>query len=158
MSDWRQDIINHHNLDHQDDPESLLLGKPATADELSALEESVQRSLPEEFHDLYSQYNGYGTRSEEGSDWFFVPLELLPEHVAGIRHWFQGTHPELAARFVPFVDWGNGDASGYLFSESGELEPGIYMFEHESYLFEEGQDPTDFLYPVDEDLRSFLND
>lgn len=158
MSDWRQDIINHHNLDHEDQPESLFLGEPANAEELRAFEKSVHRRLPEEFHDLYSQYNGYGTVSEHGTDWFFVPLEMLPEHVSGIRDWFQGTHPELAARFVPFVDWGNGDASGYLFSESGEMEPGIYMFESESYLFEAEQDWTEFLYPVDEDLRSFLND
>lgn len=157
MSDWHQDIINHHKLDYADAPDSIRLGKPATREALQAFEKSVGHTLPEEFHELYGQYDGYGNEGEDGIDWFFVPLELLPEHVAGTRGWFQETHPELAARFVPFVDWGTGDASGYLFTESGALEQGIYMFEHEAYEFEKEQDWSEFLFPVDDNLRDFLN-
>lgn len=158
MSDWHQDIINHHKLDYADTPESIRLGKPATAEAIRAFEKSsAGHTLPEEFHSLYQQFDGYGNESGDGIDWFFVPLELLPEHVAGVRGWLQETHPDLASRFVPFVDWGSGDASGYLFTESGALEPGIYMFEHESYESDAGQDWNEFLFPVDEDLRDFLN-
>lgn len=158
MSDWYHDLFNHHRLDYADDPDSLTLGHPATPEAIEAFEKSVGHTMPEEFHDLYQQFNGYGTAGEDDVDWFFLPLDLLPEHVAGIREWFRDTHPDIASRFVPFVDWGNGDASGYLFSESGEVEPGIYMFEHESCDFEKEQDWREFLFPVDENLRSFIND
>lgn len=158
MSDWHQDIINHHKLDYADDPASLRLGKPAAREAIAAFEKSVGRTLPTEFHDLYQQYDGYGAAVEGETNWFFVPLELLPELVADIRELFQETHPEIASRFVPIVDWSTGDASGYLFSATGEVEPGIFMFEHESYTGEEDQDWSEFLFPVDEDLRTFLND
>ncbi|RYD21491.1 MAG: SMI1/KNR4 family protein [Verrucomicrobiaceae bacterium] len=156
MSDWRQHIITHHQLDYADTPESLRLGEPASEESIAAFEASVGYVLPGEFHDLYQQFDGYGNETQEGVDWFFVPLEFLPEHVAGVRDWFESTHSALARRFVPFVDWGNGDASGYLFTESGEQEPGIFMFEHESYEFNEAQDWSDFLYLVDDNLQDFL--
>ncbi len=67
--------------------------------------------MPNEFKALYSEFDGFGTLRDGEVDWFFLPLSKLPEHANGVRSWIQKTHPEIAKRFVPFVDWGNGEAS-----------------------------------------------
>lgn len=158
MSDWRKIIVAFHKLDNTDNPDSLVLGSPATAVSIAEFEKTVGYSMPEEFKTLYSEYDGFGTTREGEVEWFFLPLSKLPGHATEVRDWFQETHPEIAKRFVPFVDWGSGDASGYLFSESGVPEPGVFMFEHESYEFEKDQDWREFLIPVDGSIRAFLTE
>lgn len=61
------------------------------------------------------------------------------------EQWFLKTHPELAGRFYPFIDWSNGDSMGHYFSETGELMSGLYCFEHENYEHDEEQDSEDFI-------------
>lgn len=158
MSEWHKRIVVFHKLDNADDPDSLVLGSPASAASIAEFEKSIGYSMPNEFKQLYSEYDGFGTSREGETDWFFLPISKLPEHASEIRDWFQETHPELAKRFVPFVDWGNGDASGYVFSETGTLLPGIFIFEHESYEFEDDQDWEEFLIPVDSSIRAFLTE
>lgn len=158
MSDWHKSIVAFHKVDNADHPESLVLGTPATAASIAEFEKGIGHAMPDEFKQLYSEYDGFGTLREGETAWFFLPIAKLPELAAQVRDWFQETHPEIAKRFVPFVDWGNGDASGYVFSESGVPEPGIFMFEHESYEFEGDQDWEEFLVPVDASIRAFLND
>lgn len=158
MSEWHKNIADFHKLDNADDPDSLVLGSPATATSIVEFEKAVGYSMPEEFKSLYSEYDGFGTTRNGEVDWFFLPISKLADHATAVRDWFQETHPEIAKRFVPFVDWGNGDASGYVFSESGAPEPGIFMFEHENYEFEEDQDWREFLVPVDASIRAFLTE
>lgn len=158
MTEWHRNIVAFHNLDNVDDPDSLFLGSPAKATSIADYEKSVGYPMPEEFKELYSEFDGFGTSRDGEVDWFFLPVSKLPEHALIVRDWFQKTHPEIAKRFVPFVDWGNGDASGYVFAESGVPEPGIFIFEHESYEYEEDQDWREFLIPVDASIRDFLTD
>ncbi|BCX48529.1 cell wall assembly/cell protein, KNR4 [Haloferula helveola] len=158
MSEWHKRIVAFHKLDNADDPDSLVLGSPASAASIAEFEKAIGYSMPDEFKELYSEYDGFGTSRDGETDWFFLPISKLPEHASEIRDWFQETHPELAKRFVPFVDWGNGDASGYVFSETGTLLPGIFIFEHESYEFEEDQGWEEFLIPVDSSIRAFLTE
>lgn len=158
MTEWNKSIVAFHNLDNAAARDSLILGSPATIDSIAEFEKAIGFSMPEEFKSLYSEHDGFGTSRHGEAEWFFLPLSELPEHAAEVRDWFQETHPEIAKRFVPFVDWGNGDASGYVFSASGIPEPGIFMFEHESYEFEEDQDWREFLVPVDASIRDFLTE
>ncbi len=158
MSEWHKNIVAFHKLDNADDPDSLVLGSPSNAATIAVFEKTVGYSMPEEFKALYSEYDGFGTTRKGEIDWFFLPLLKLPGHAAEVRVGFQQTHPEIAKRFVPFVDWGNGDSSGYVFSESGVPEPGIFMFEHESYEFREDQDWREFLDPVDASIHDFLTE
>lgn len=158
MTEWNKSIIAFHNLDYADDPDSLVLGSPASAASIAEFEKAIGYSMPEEFKTLYSEYDGFGTTGEGEVDWFFLPLAKLPALASEVRDSFHETHPQIAKRFVPFADWGNGDASGYLFSESGVPELGIFIFEHESYNFEENQDWREFLFPVDESIHDFLNE
>jgi len=156
MSKWHKRIVAFHRLDNADNPNSLVLGSPATAATIAEFEKAANYSMPNEFKALYSEFDGFGTLRDGEVDWFFLPLSKLPEHANGVRSWIQKTHPEIAKRFVPFVDWGNGDASGYVFSESGVPEQGIFIFEHESYEYEEDQDWREFLLPVDTSIVDFL--
>jgi hypothetical protein len=156
MSDWYQIISAAHQLDHPEAPDSLVLGAPADAVSIAAFEKAIGYCLPEEFKELYLKYDGFGRSGKTEVCWFFLPMSELPRHVAEVREWFQETHPEIARRYVPFVDWGDGDASGYLFSESGVPEQAIFMFEHESYEFEKDQDWRDFLMPVDKSIRDLI--
>jgi hypothetical protein len=158
MSEWQKNIIAFHKVDNPDDPESLFLGPPASVASIAEFEKAIGYMMPDEFKQLYTEYDGFGTTRDGETDWFFLPVSKLLEHATEVRDWFQETHPELAKRFVPFVDWGNGDASGYVFSEAGIPLPGIFIFEHESYEFEEDQDWEEFLIPVDSSIRDFLTE
>ena len=78
------------------------------------------------------------------------PNRSIPQESSNMSEWHKS--------FVPFVDWGNGDASGYVFSESGIPLPGIFIFEHDNYDFEEDQDWKEFLIPVDSTICAFLTE
>ena len=156
MSDWRPLVTEFYKIDHGDDPDSLELGQPATAEDFDALEKELGFTMPEEFRSFYGQFNGFGTDLDGETDWFFVPISRIPSLTAEIRDWFEETHPDIAKRYVAAVDWGNGDSSGYLFSESGVPLDGFFIFEHEMYEFEAGQDWREFIAPVDSSIRDFL--
>ncbi len=158
MSDWYQNILDFHNLDNADNPDSLVLGSPATNASIAELEKATGYAMPNEFRQLYLEFDGFGTSRDGETEWFFVPISKLDAHLSEVRDWFQDTHPEIAERFVSFVDWRCGDASGYIFTESGLPEPGIFMFEHERYEFDAEQDWREFLVPVDDTIRTFLTE
>ncbi|RYD49039.1 MAG: SMI1/KNR4 family protein [Verrucomicrobiaceae bacterium] len=158
MNDWRKDLLKFHQGDNPDDSNPPVFGPPATPEAIAAFEKSVGLRMPQEFHELYLQVDGFGQMYNGEILWYVVPLAELAEHVAGRRDWFQKTHPDLARGYVPFFDWANGDSCGYLFSKSGAMVPGLFMFEHEEYEFEEDQDPEDFLSLTDESFRHFIRD
>ena len=158
MSEWQHNILKFHKLDNADNPDSLVLGEPASGESIAEFEKTIGFSMPEEFKQLYSEYDGFGTKRNGEIDWFFLPLSKISNHATEVRDWFQDTHPDIAKRFVPFVDWGNGDASGYVYSVAGVPEPAIFIFEHEGYEFENNQDWRDFLLPVDSSIRTFLTE
>ncbi len=157
MSEWRQVITEFHKLDHPDDPDSLELGQPVSSKEFDSLDKQIGFKMPPEFRSFYREFNGFGTKQDGETDWFFVPISIIPSLTANIRDWIQETHPEIAKRYVAVVDWGNGDLSGYLFSESGEPLDGFFIFEHESYEFEDAQDWREFIIPLDSSIRDFLS-
>lgn len=156
--DWRKHVSVFHALDHADEPESLILGNPADAVAVAEWEKFVGRAMPEEFRSFYTTHDGFGAEFDDEVEWFFLPLAMMPEFATEIRGTFEGTHPDLAKRFVPFADWGTGDACGYLYGESGEREEGIYLFEHESYDYDAEQDWNEFLYVTDETIVTFLTE
>ena len=155
MSKWLPLITEFYKLYHTD-PYSLELGPPATAKDLDSLDKEVGFRMTAEFRSFYGEFNGFGTKRDGEVDWCFVPISEIPSLTAGVRDWFEETHPDIAKRYVAVVDWGNGDSSGYLFSEFGEPLEGFFIFEHESYEFEVDQDWREFIIPVDSSIREFL--
>ena len=125
--------------------EELIFGSGATQQQWKELEEKGVIEWPTEFRSLYNEFNGFAHGSSEEPEWLLVPLNQTPSLTAHIRSWFQETHPDQAARFVAFIDWGNGDATGYMMMNGGGWVDGLYTFNHEFYEFEAKQDWQEFL-------------
>ena len=157
MENWKELITRFHSADHPESPESLHIGPPATAEEIAAFEAKAGFRFPEEFHDLYRSCNGFGRKDGAEVIWFCAPLEEIPNMSEQARKWFTGTHPELAAQFVAFIDWESGDYTGYVFDEEGEVFEGLFDFEHESYDYESKQDPDEFILPMFPSLKDLLS-
>jgi cell wall assembly regulator SMI1 len=114
--------------------------------------------LPDDLKELYQAKNGAGMSSENNKDvhWFFVPILSIPELITAARDWFQKTHADLANRFFPFIDWECGDYTGYLLPLSPDCPTKLHTFEHESYEFDEAQQPDEFLYSNNSSIREFF--
>lgn len=123
----------------------LHLAPPANADQLESAKNALPAIIPSEIFELYAACNGCSLDAGGTKYWFFVPLEGMGGLRKSTEQWFLKTHPELAGRFYPFIDWSNGDSMGYYFSETGELMSGLYCFEHENYEHDEEQDSEDFI-------------
>lgn len=157
MTDWLALVRAYHDMVEPDDPDALVFGEPASANALDELDRELGFTMPKEFRDLYSTFDGFGSKSEdEGTTWFLLPLAKIPVFTIETRDWFQETHSKVAAHYVAIFDWYSGDASGFLFRENGKARKSIFMFEHERYLHGEAQHWLEFLMPVDASLASFF--
>ena len=120
---------------------------------------SLGFELPVEFHELYQTHDDVGVTGESDEvHWMFRPVAEIPEFIDRIRDWFEGTHPQLAVRFFPSIDWSNGDGPAYLPSKSGELISGLFGFEHEELEFGETQAGDDFLRTAYNSIEEFLKE
>jgi hypothetical protein len=156
MKTWSELITEFHAEGHPGDIDSKVIGAAASNSEITQLEHDLGRDMGDEFRSFYSSHNGYGTSSEDETEWFISPLNKIPKTTEDAVDWFRETHPNLASRFIAIVNWNCGDYTGYFFSEDGSLLEGFYTFEHESYEFDEAQDWSEFLTPIDSSLRDFL--
>lgn len=159
MTDWLKTISKNHNRVHRDIGDKLHIQAGASKSAIKTLEKSLKLNLVEEFRSLYEQCNGFGLTCDDEPDriwWFFRPLEQIEEFADGTRSWFAETHPELAARFFPFIDWGNGDGMGYLIGDDDATQPGLYCFEHENYGFDEDDDPEEFIIKWNNSIYELL--
>ena len=160
MADWEGIVRLHHERAHAGDGFELVTNPGVAEEDLGLMERRLGFQFPAELRGFYSTFNGFGVQSSDSPGsvyWFIRPLEELPEFAETIRHWFQETHPDIAARYFPFVDWANGDGIGYLVDSEGQVLPGLYGFEHESYSFDEEQGAEEFLIEVPISIEEFLN-
>ena len=157
MADW-QKIIHDNHEDNSDDGSKLVTMPPADEAAIAKLEETLGIEFPYEFRELYQVYDGFG-HTREGRDgviWEFYPLAWIPAFVVFVRSFFEETHPDIACRFFPFHDWGNGDASGYFVSESGYVLSGFYIYDHERYRGDPAQDMDEFIDSTYDSVEHFL--
>ncbi len=148
MRSWTKIIKDHHSWAHPNDGYKLVLRNGASEAELNDLAQAIGFQFPSEFRELYRCHNGVGVSHTHDPDkiyWSFVPLSEIPELISNARDWFQKTHPDLAARFFPFIDWSSGDYTGYLLAPDRSLLAGLYDFEHEEYQFDESQQSDEFM-------------
>ena len=153
---WFDLIEKFHAGDHPDSPESLVIGEPSSPEDIAALEKTLGVKMPDDFKDFYGTCNGFGHKDGDEVSWLFSPLDQIPATTSAARKWFYGTHPELAAGFVAFMDWDSGDYTGYVFEEDGTLVEGIFDFDHESYEADEDQDFEEFLSPLFLSIEDFF--
>lgn len=126
---------------------------------ISKIEAKIGVGFPDELRDFYQHFNGLGMSEDESElPRFIPPVEHLPELVKSARSWLSKTHSQLAARYLPVVDWENGDSSGYLLDENGVYLPHFFIFNHELYQDDAEQDGSEFLQPMTSSLLSFLAD
>ena len=158
MPDWKHIVARYHAAAHSDDEHALVTGDGALASEIEKTGDELGIKFPNEFASLYGTYDGIGVGSDDDDIWWlFRPLDQLSQFANTIRESFSETHPETAERFFPFLDWANGDGMGYLMNESGEVLPGLYTFEHESFEFDEDQETEEFLSSIPVTIEEFLN-
>lgn len=153
---WKELIMSFCNLGQANGPESLFLGSSVSNAALDTLASDVGFVFPEEFRDLYAIYDGFGIELKADTrNSIFMPVSEIPQFAKRMQGWFEETHAKVASRFISFINWNNGNSSGYLFSETGQLE-GIYTLQHDEYNFEEDQDWREFLVPAAESIKDLL--
>jgi len=160
MPDWSRFAYGYHAVAHADDGYQLVMQPGVSAEDVVGMGERLGISLPDEFRDLYMTLNGFGVTSDnspEGTYWLCRPLDHLPDFIRIMRKGFSPTHPHIASRFFPFIDFANGDSMGYLTETGGVILPGLACFEHELYKYDDGQDPSEFLSLTSLTIEEFLS-
>ena len=126
---------------------------------IDSIAKKLKSELPEELRDFYKHFNGIGLTNEESEYPNFIPpIEHLPEFVKTSRRAFPKSHKKYADRYLPVVDWENGDTSGYVLDEDGTFVNCLFMFNHELCTHEKTQGVNEFLTPAADNLHSFLSE
>ena len=129
----------------------------ATPEQLVECETKIGMKLPTELRDFYSYSNGLALEDDRTKEPRFLrQIQKLPAYVKFARESFAETHQKYARRYLPFIDWENGDSSGYLLDATGAYRPEIFIFLHEHYEYIEEQDINEFLQPFAESLANFF--
>ena len=157
MANWNALI---ENFFAKTDPEnsSVRIAPNGCSETLMLNSESkIGLSLPQELREFYRHCNGIGLGDAPADLPQFIPsIEALPQFIDYARSSFSGTHPEYASRYIPFIDWGNGDSSGFLLNADGTLHDYIFVFSHEHYDYDDKQEIDEFLTPFAESLEELL--
>lgn len=143
MKNWEKQIRDFHKRHYASRGMPLVLNKGCS--NLGVVKAAFGKDVPEELQDLYKNIDGFGVNLPTGKRiWIIVPSHMLAQFVSNVRGWFDDTHPEVAANFCPFFDWGSGDSIGYL-SNNNTLNNRLFEFSHENLEFSVGQDWKSFL-------------
>lgn len=134
----------------------LFIAPPASIDEIQSLRNLLPQVVPDEIFELYSASDGCSLDADDEKYWFFVPIKQIADLTKATEQWYLKSHPQLEGRFHPFIDWNNGDSMGYFTSESGELLPGLYCFEHEELQYDSEQDEDEFIVRWNSDIHGLL--
>jgi len=158
MTDWNR-VVDEFFLaadpDGEYDRDAPAGASPAA---IATAEAAIGVSLPEELRDFYASHDGLGLASRDGSESprFVRPVSELPAFVEECRSSFEETHPAYAEKYLPFVDWNNGDSSGFVRAADGTWIEALFTFSHERYLYDAEQDVNEFLQPQADTVEEFL--
>ena len=160
MPDWPRILSDYHFTAHADQGNHLVTRPGLSIEDIAQMGERLGLTFPDEFHSLYAVYNGFGIAPDEAPDeicWLFLPLSQLPCFTEITRKGFSSSHPGIASRYFPFIDFANGDSMGYLTDVGGVNMPGLASFEHDLYQYDEDQDPDEFLSLLPVTIEEFLS-
>ena len=154
--DWNKLVQLHHKYAHPSEEYLLVTGPSASSAEIESTSASLGYSFSPEFVEFYSTMNGFGISAPgEDPDWFFLPLSKISETRTHTRDMLD-THPTIAERFIPLVDWMCGDYTGYIKPEGQSDDFALFMLEHEQLEYDSSQDPNEFLFPLYSSIEEFL--
>ncbi|MGD1978068.1 MAG: SMI1/KNR4 family protein [Akkermansiaceae bacterium] len=152
---WRELISTKFEFDRDD--YTLVLGEESPSDAIQEIEKALGLSFPKELISLYREVNGFGLADDEGIvSWAIPRLEEMASFVARIRDWIGTAHPEVASRFLPVFDWGDGSAIGFLQSPRGRWFGSLYQFEHDLMSGDPEQDLHSFMTLSSRSVRHFI--
>lgn len=159
MTNWTELFKRHFKLTKDvDELCKLIFGEPAQRDLIIDVADELGFVPPEEFVNLYLTYNGVGSTSIDSRDevcWWFRRLEDLSDFMKTNRLWLND-HEEVATRYFPFVDFGNGDSAGYLKTIGNGFENGIFTLECSAYEYDPDQEVDEFLKLTDATIEKFV--
>ncbi|MDM4019577.1 SMI1/KNR4 family protein [Roseiconus lacunae] len=159
MTDWLELLTRHHAAAQADSGYEPLFGDAAPPERLDDAQSKIGLPLPAELRNLYGSVDGYGLKMEADcmlSPWFIVPTSELVNFVSSCRNAIVETHPNLSGRFLPFIDWANGDFMGYVYDRNGNLIEGLHLFLHEKFQHCADQEPDEFFHSFDGSIADFL--
>lgn len=159
MTDWLDLLTRHHAAAQADSGYEPIFGDSAPLERLDDVRAKIGLPLPSELKEFYQSVDGYGLRMERNSmlsPWFIVPTSELPDFVSAQPSAIASSHKSLSERFLPFIDWANGDSMGYIYDRDGKLIDGLHMFTHELYHYESDQEPDDFFRSFEGSIADFL--
>lgn len=157
MANWKKATEEFFKHADPDGEYHHFTGNGVTDVAISSVESKIGIEFPPELRNFYKFSNGLGLSSnEQEAPRFIPPIGQLPSFVETARLFFSATHENIALRYLPVIDWANGDTAGYLLEPSGNFFPFIVNFMHEQYEGGESQDANDFLEPVAKNLLEFL--
>ena len=142
---WLEIVRKYYVAQASYNATEIFFSPPCVDGEIKKWECDQNIKLNDEFIDLYKTCNGFGVFNNKIKEYMLIPLDSLSAFIKESRSTFQQTHPEIALRFYPFIDWGNGDVSGFLYSTNCSLLKNIYTFEHESYEHDSDQKWGEFI-------------
>jgi hypothetical protein len=131
------------------------LGPAATESDFDKLKKETNYNWPTEFLELYGLHNGIGSPDadiEGGIDWFYLPTQLIPDFSKHVQRWYVDTHKQLCDQFLPFINYGNGDAIGYNRLCVNDINL-LYIFSHEDCKNDASQPIEEFIYPISRNLK-----
>ena len=157
-TDWESVLIKYLELSGDDSTLGELKLEGATTDQIDDCEKRLGLTLPTELCEFYLYSNGLMLEEDKSAEpRFFRQIQKLPEYVDCARSSFSDTHQEYANRYLPFIDWTNGDSCGYMVDSEGQYMTEIFIFLHEHYEYTCKQDINEFLQPFAGSLVNFFN-
>lgn len=159
MTDWLELLARHQAAAQAESGYEPIFGDSASPEAVDRIQSMIGLAFPAELIELYRSVDGYGLEMDLDSrlsPWFIVPTSELFAFVSSQRNAFAETHKSLSDRFLPFIDWANGDSMGYIYDRDGNLIDGLHMFMHELYQYEADQEPDDFFRSFEGSIAEFL--
>ena len=156
MTNWQNLFQRHFDVTSQrDELTELLLGDGVSETKIDSLFDQFGFQPPQEFRDLYTVINGVAHNQTDVHGWWFRPLDSLTEFAESCRLWFED-HPDLASRYFPFIDFGNGESAGYLLDNDGALLGGLFIHNTGAYDYDEDQEWAEFLMPACDTIEAYI--
>ena len=160
VPNWKRIVDDFFRMSDPDGEYEHYAPSGASAATIVELESEIGVELPQELRDFYANYDGIGlvTRDDEAPMPLFIRQTTeLAGFIRQCQSMIRDTHPNHAERYFPFIDWYNGDSSGFMLNASGQLVDGVFTFSHELYSYDAAQDLNDFIQPHSDSIASLLS-
>ncbi|QDV23859.1 SMI1/KNR4 family protein [Aureliella helgolandensis] len=158
MAKWNRIVSEFFRMSDPEGKNDHYAPSGASPESIVKVEAELGVEMPHELRDFYSNHDGLGlvSRGETPMPLFIRPTGQLVDFINQCRSAFRDTHPTYAERYFPFIDWYNGDSSGFILGSDGRFVDMVFTFSHELYCYEAGQDANEFIHAHAETLAELL--